>query len=293
MARPLLSDLEQARLESPGLPDADLVVQLARRAVADLGMEPPVSHVLMASMRGVHRIEEADLPWAGCLVLEDGVLVIRLRASDVHGRKRFTAFHEIVHTYLPGFAVAPQYRCNPALPEVRGRSAKPDVEELCDLGAVELLFPQDAFRADMLGNRPTMQLASMLATRYEASLEATARRIVTLHECPAMFIVMEVASKPSAPREAPKLRVMSVHAKGDWPFVPRHKSVATHSPLAKPLAGETLSEDGRLTGLTDAPLTGVHVSAVPAPYTDGFGLEHMRVLAMISPSHQAGSGYGA
>jgi Zn-dependent peptidase ImmA (M78 family) len=293
MTGPLLSDLEQARLESPGLPDADLVVQLARRAVADLGMEPPISHVLMASMRGVRRVEEADMPWAGCLVVEDGVLVIRLRARDVHGRKRFSAFHEIVHTYLPGFAFVPQYRCDPAFPDAQEPSAQPDAEELCDLGAVELLLPPDPFRADMAGSRPTMELASRLATRYEASLEATARRVVTLHRCPAMFVVMEVAPKPSAPRAAPKLRVMSVHGKGDWPFVPRHKSVDANSPLARPLLGDAVSETGTLTGFTAAPLAGVHLSAVPAPYTDGSGREHLRVLAMISPSNQAGSDCGA
>src|SRR5689334_1801264 len=68
----LLSDLERARLESPGEPDANQVVRLARRALAELDMEPPISHVLMASMRGVSRVEEADTPWAGCLVRENG-----------------------------------------------------------------------------------------------------------------------------------------------------------------------------------------------------------------------------
>jgi IrrE N-terminal-like domain len=289
MTELMISDLERARLESPGESDANLVVRLAQRAVAELGMKPPISHVLMASMRGVRRIEEAHLPCAGCLILDNGVLVIRLRASDVYGRRRFTAFHEIVHTYLPGFAIVPQYRCDPALPDAQGPSRKPDVEELCDVGAVELLLPQDQFREDILGTRPTMDLASKLATRYEASLEATARRVVALHEDPAMFVVMERAPDPSAPREGPKLRVMSVHAKGDWPVVPKKKSVDQSSPLARPLSGHVISETGKLTGLTDAPLRGVYLNAVSAPYTDGSGHEHQRVLAMISPARQAGS----
>jgi hypothetical protein len=289
----MLSDLERARLESPAESDAGLVVRLAQRAVAELDMDPPISHVLMASMRGVRRIEEADLPWAGCLVVEDGALVIRLRASDVHGRKRFTAFHEIVHTYLPGFSVATQYRCDPELPDDHGSSTKSAVEELCDLGAVELLLPREAFLADVAGSPPTMEMASRLATRYEASLEATARRIVTLHERPAMLIALEVAPKPSAPRGEPKLRVQSVHASGGWPFVPRHKSVPAGSPLARPLSGEAVSETGTVTGVAGVPLVAVHLSAVPAPYTDGSGREHMRVLAIISHPHPAGHGRAA
>ena len=288
------SDLEQARRESPGVPDADLVVTLARRAVADLGMPPPVSHVLMASMRGVSRVEEADLPWAGCLMAEDGELVIRLRASDVPGRKRFTAFHEIVHTFMPGFAMVPQYRCDPHFPDDdRGPSSKPAVEELCDLGAAEMLLPRREFLADMAGSAPTIGLASRLATRYEASLEAAARRVVDLHHRPAMLIVLEVAPKPSAPREEPRLRVQLVHAKGSWPFIPRHKSVPEGSPLARPLAGEPVNQACALVGIADVPLQDIHVGAVFAPYTDQAGVEHARVVAMISRPGGGGGGHAA
>ena len=37
----------------------------------------------------------------------------RVRASDNRERKRFSALHEVKHTYLPGFAVT-QYRCDPS-----------------------------------------------------------------------------------------------------------------------------------------------------------------------------------
>jgi hypothetical protein len=287
------SDLERARRESPGAPDADLVVALARRAVADLGMPPPVSHVLMASMRGVGRVEEADLPWAGCLIAEGGELVIRLRASDVPGRKRFTAFHEIMHTFMPGFAVVPQYRCDPQFPDDQEPSSKPAVEELCDLGAAEMLLPRGEFLADMAGSAPTIGLASRLATRYEASLEAAARRIVDLHHRPAMLIVLEVAPKPSAPNEEPRLRVQLVHAKGSWPFIPRHKSVPEGSPLARPLAGKPENSTCTLAGIADVPLQDVHVGAVFAPYTDQAGAEHARVVAMIGRAGGGGDGHAA
>ena len=287
------SDLELARRESPGVPDAELVVALAQRAVADLGMAPPVSAVLMASMRGVSRVEEADMPWAGCLMADDGELVIRLRASDVPGRKRFSAFHEIMHTFMPGFAVVPQYRCDPQFPgDGQEPSSKPAVEELCDLGAAEMLLPRAEFLADMAGSAPTISLASKLAVRYAASLEASARRVVDLHHRPAMLIVLEVAPKPSAPRAEPRLRVQLVHANGGWPFIPRHKSVPQGSPLASPLAGEPVNSTCTLEGIADRPLQDVHVSAVFAPYTDRTSVEHARVVAMISRPGREGRGHG-
>jgi hypothetical protein len=288
MSSELLSDLERARLKSPGRPDADLVITLAQRTLAELGMNPPVSHEILASLRGIVRVEETDLPWAGCLMMEDGGLVIKLREGDGRGRKRFTAFHEIEHTFMPGFAVIPQYRCDPTIPAAPGQPRKGGLEVLCDLGAVELLLPRRAFRKDLRGNRPTMELAGRLAQRYDASLEATARRIVTLRHSRTLLLALEMARKPSAPQEEPKLRVQWVHPSEGWPFVPPHKSVPSDSLLAIPLSGEPVDVIGTLAGLTDPPLANVLVSAVPSPYTDGKGELHERVLALISPAGPAG-----
>jgi IrrE N-terminal-like domain len=282
-----LSDLELARLESPGKPDAQLVIELAQRTLDELAMEPPVSHEIIASMRDIARIEETGLPWAGCLVRDGGRFVIKLRASDSRGRKRFTAFHEVKHTYMPGFALAPRYRCDPAAPPDVVRDRDPSLEALCDLGAVELLLPRKNFLNDLDGNTPTLTLASQLAERYDASLEATARRIVTLRPAPTLLIALEPSCKPSAPHDEPKLRVKRAYGNADWPFIPRNKSVPPGSILTGPLSGEAVNEVSTLTGLTATPIGPVHISADLYPYTDDKGDQHMRVLALITSVRQS------
>ena len=184
-----LSELEVARLESPGTPDDQLVIDLAQQTLDELGLEPPVSHEILASMRDIGRIEEADLPWAGCLVQDSNGFVIRLRAADSRGKKRFTSFHEVKHTYMPGFALAPQYRCDPGTPLDTVLARDRGIEALCDLGAAELLFPRKYFLHDLDGNTPTLTLASELSKRYDASMEATARRIVALRPAPTLLLV--------------------------------------------------------------------------------------------------------
>jgi hypothetical protein len=283
MSSASLSDLELARREAPGLPDALLVTELARRTLNVLSAEPPVSHEIVASMRGVVRIDEAEIPWAGCLARGPEGLVITLRSGDPHGRKRFTAFHEIMHTYLPGFTVTTQYRCDPDVSPDRSRASARNLEALCDLGAAEFLFPRQAFCEDTAGSVATLPLAEQLAERYGASVKATARRLVTLRG-PALFLALEPACRPRGPREEPKLRVQWVHLSGGWPFVPRHKSVPADSLLARPLTGERVEETATLTGLAAAPIQDVRVSAGLYPYTDGHGTQHMRVLALITPA---------
>jgi hypothetical protein len=279
-----ISDLELARLESPGTPDSQLVIKLAQRTLDELAMEPPISHEIVASMRDIARIEEAAIPWAGCLVHDGCELLIKLRAGDSSGRKRFTVFHEIKHTFLPGFAAATQYRCDPGAPQAAGRIRDRDLEALCDIGAVELLLPRRPFSEDFVGNPPTLGLVEELAAAYEASLEAVARRVVSLRVEPTLLVALEPARKPSAPAAEPKLRVRWVQAGGNWPFVPKHKSVAPDSPFARALLGEVVDEIADRTGLTSDTVGDVRVSAGLYPYADDQGEQHMRVLALISPA---------
>lgn len=292
--RPMsFSDLELARLESPGTPDSQLVVELAQDLLRELGLEPPISHDIVASMRDVIRIEEADIPWAGYLAPGEDGLAITLRAGDSPGKKRFTAFHEIEHTFMPGFHTEPQYRCDPMTPlsVIPPRSA--DVEALCDVGAAELLFPRSWFSADVTGNEPTLDLVERLAARYDASLEATARRLVTLHPEPALLIGFEPGCRPTQPHAEPALRVQWVHTGGSWPFVPRHKSVPDGSVFARALNGERVEESATLKGLTSADTPSVHVSSRLYPYTDDKGEQHMRVLALITPARHRRTSHAA
>jgi hypothetical protein len=275
------SDLELARLDSPGTPDAQLVVALAQRTLDELAMEPPISHEIVASMRDIIKIEEDTIPCAGCLAPGPAGLLMTLRAGDCWGKKRFTAFHEVKHTFLPGFSTQTQYRCDPATPLGLTGIHNRDLEALCDIGAAELLFPRAAFRADLTGNAATLPLVEDLSGRYDASLEATARRVVFLHPEPVMLIALEPACKPSEPHAEPALRVKWSQGTGTWPFIPKHKSVPADSPLGRALEGELVDDTTSLSILTSTSER-VRVSSGLYPYTDARGEQHMRVLAMFT-----------
>ena len=277
-----------------GTPDSQLVAELAQDLLQELGLEPPIDHAIVASMRGVITIKEAAIPWAGHLAPGEDGLAITLRAGDTPGKKRFTAFHEVEHTFMPGFSSQPQYRCDPATPVSAIPKRNANVEALCDIGASELLFPRRSFSADLAGNEPTLDLVEQLATRYQGSLEATARRLVTLHPKPALLIGLEPGCTPTRPDAEPALRVRWVHPgrPARLPYVPRHKSVPEGSVFARALSGEHVEESTTLKGLTSTDML-VHVSSRLYPYTDDQGEQHMRVLALITPARSRRANHAA
>lgn len=277
----LLSDLDLARLEHPGEDDVALVTRLAEETVRELGLVAPVDPGLIASYRGISRIEEVDQPWAGCLTHDDGETVARVRAADNRRRKRFTALHEVQHTYLPGFTVT-QYRCDPS-PSATERGLPP-LEKLADLGASELLFPRNEFQADLAGNRMGFDLVEDLAEYYDASLGATALRAVSLAARDTLLICLEPGTKPTQPDAEPLLRIRWSSRNGDWPFIPRFKSIPDHSPIHRALQGELVDESTDLIGLTGRPISNVDISCRLYPYVDHHGETHHRILCLATPN---------
>jgi hypothetical protein len=282
MSPHILSDLERAQLASPGTPDAELVVRLAQDTLDELGLQPAINHEIVASYRDVIRIEEADIPWSGHISRSQEGLVITVRASHPRRRKRFTVFHEILHTYMRGFGVQTQYRCHPGAPSDTLPARDRALEQLCDLGAAELLFPRAPFLDDLTGNPVTLDLVEHLAERYDASLEATARRVVVVHPQPTLLLALEPACKPSQPRAEPVLRVQWHYAGGEWPFVPRHKSVPHNGVFGRALRGELVNETASLGDMTNPTISRAFVSAALYPYYDDNGVNHMRVLALVT-----------
>lgn len=275
----LLSDLELARLEHPGESDTTLVRRLARDTVRELDLVAPVDPGLVASFRGISRVEEVEQPWAGCLTHDGNATIARVRASDSPRRKRFTTLHEVKHTYLPGFTVT-QYRCDPA-PRAAQTGREP-VERLADLGASELLFPRDQFVADLAGNRIGFDVVEELAEHYDASLGATALRVVSLAPTDTALICVERAVKPTQPHAAPLPRIRWSSTNGHWPYIPRYKSIPDGSPMHRALLGELVDEVGDLTGFTSSPILSVDISCRLYPYTDGEGEISHRVLCLVT-----------
>ncbi len=265
-----LSLFEQLSRTEPTLSDEDVVRRLCEDLLDEAEVRPPVNVKLLASMRGIARIEEREQPWDGVLARDQDQFVVGVRASDGVARQRFTVLHEAGHTLLPGFAESRQYRCSGP----RSRE-----EELCDVAAAELLLPRRYFVPDLAEVGDGLDDVELLAGSYDASIEATALRAVDLGEGPAAFMVLRVGHKPSEEgREhecEPKLRLSWAHTSGDWPFMRRHKSVDESSPFMRAHLGELVDEVGSLGDLAD---DGMEVTISARRYgKDG------RVLALVRP----------
>ena len=276
-----MSELEQARATHSGLSDAALIEQIAANLGSELELEPPIDIDLLASARGIARIDVADLPWSGCLLSDATGMCIQVRASDHPRRRRFTGCHEVSHTLLPGFTTTTAaYRCTPG----DGQPDEPtdrDLEQLADVAASEFLLPRRHVTADLLDAPFGWDTIEAVAEAYEASLEATARRFIALAE--ASVLLLSLKPNVSRSNPTPLLRVASRAMSGGWPFIPMNKSVPSGHAITGAQIGLAVDEITDLSCLTGTEPMLVTVSARPYPYYDAQGSHIMRVLALATP----------
>ena len=277
-----LSLLEQSRLETPGLDDAEHVALIADAGLRDLEAEAPIDLEMVSSYYGVDRIKVRPLPDAGWLVCNSssGEVEICLRASDSPRRRRFTGFHEVAHTFFKGYRRKKQRRCDPPATSA-GRG---DVEGLCDIGAAEFLLPARLIGAELAAADFSFKLVEDLAGTFQASLEAAANRVVELWPEETLLIVAETKTKPSEkdnPAAIPKLRVNYSQTKGTWPFIRRHKGIPEE--WAEPLlaGGVVNARDVCMSEVCAGKVEGLDLSACLVPYTDQEGVIHDRALMLL------------
>jgi hypothetical protein len=273
-----LSLLDQSRREHPGKSDEFQVVQIAGRILREVGARPPVSLELVGSWCGVHKIDEADLSCAGCLVPLGERLIVQVRQGDSRGRQRFTGFHEIGHTFFPGFSRKTQYRCDPPITH----HSPSDIETMCDLAAGELLFPREQFARDLTDKPFGLDTVEFLASDYDASIEATANRLAALWPEETLLLVLEPGRRKGETdidANPARLRVKYARPSGDWPFVPSNKSAPDDSPLVRAFEGELVSEATALEGLGCPDVPSLEISAKRYSYWRD-SKKHDRVLAI-------------
>lgn len=255
--------------------------RLAEEIVTDLAAEPPIDLGMVASYQGIASIDVLPLTCSGCLVTDPraGSVSIKLNVGDSARRRRFSGFHEIAHTFMPGYRLKTQWRCEPA----ELNSAARELEALCDVGAAELLLPRPLIERDLAGLDFGLGGAEAIADMYDASLHCSAARLTDLWPQPALLVVLERCTKPTEARQPnaePKLRVVYSRRQGPWPYIKRHKSVDGEDPLQRALAGEVVSERVPLRTISSETVENTHLSARLYPYTDAIGRKHERVFAL-------------
>lgn len=217
------------------------ITRLAMDLIDEVGFDgPPVSLPVLASFQGIREIRTAAMASAARLIPSGDALLIEVNQDHSPERQRFSIAHEIVHTLIP------TYDRRPIEDAQTGTFASGSEEELlCDIGASALLLDARWLCPLALGADPKIQALLDLATRFEASLQATAWKLATLDLWPIAFVFWELGyrkNERTAPGQVmlpelrafggpvPKLRVKwSAAAESFGHFVPPNKSADTTS----------------------------------------------------------------
>ena len=274
-----LSLLEYARLREPTRSDREHIERIAADTIAELEEHAPIDLDVVASYRGINEIRLVPLPVSGCLAPAAGKITMLLNSAESRRRRRFTGFHEVGHSFQPGYLIRTQYRCNP-----RTRSSRAtDPETLADIAAASLLLPEGEFCPDVHESDFGLTAIMDLAEHYDASIQASAYRYQRYWPEPTLVMVLaqglrkEERKKPDAET---KLRVVSVHALGNWPFIPTNKSAALDGCLTRADLGELVDEPTTLAELGVKSPPGLEVSARALSYRAADGEPNRRVLAL-------------
>lgn len=246
---------EEAPIQCPRLAIRQRVSRLAAETTA-LGWDgPPFDMEVLASLQGM-QVRVVD--WLDGN--QDGFLLpgrpprIHLSCHLPPTRARYTVAHEIVHTLLPGVRQTEGERH-----WVYRYDAQSPVEQLCQVGASELLMPS-ALVADVLAGRAeSLEVAEEVRKTFNVSLEAAVRNLVDLASGGCALVVLQLMNKPSeltadsqpslpgldlSPPEK-RLRVLYSWTSRAWDhhYFPQHKSVPDNSVAYEALgADESLPE---------------------------------------------------
>ncbi len=226
------------------------LIRIRIDAARNLGWDgPPYDPRFLASTMGINSEKSKKLILSEDAELHptpDGKLVIRYNPDKPRTRQNFSIAHEIGHTFFPEYE--DQFKARHELGRFDPDS---EVEYLCDLGASEIVLPAPEFDIDV--RRWGISLASLkkLSTRYEASREASAIRMIGTDICPCALMMLDYKHKPvelcqieaakyqlrlidDGSQVAPptKLRVQfCIPSSRFSAFIPKHKSIDESSPL--------------------------------------------------------------
>lgn len=220
-----------------------IVRKRARELVEHLGElweGPPYNMDSLASFRGYRPKQVGFLGDDQDACISIGEMLVNDSKPPV--RQRYSIGHEITHTFFPDFerevrSAGPRWR--------RERDSQSEVEQLCQIGASELLMPVRAFRREMARRETSLPAVLSLATLFEASPEAAARRFVDLGEAQLIAVFLAMENKPTelrgmqqvvlglpgfgSPPEKLRVSYAAASPRCGSTFVLRHKSVPEHS----------------------------------------------------------------
>ncbi len=280
-----LSLLDLERQREPSLSDRERVACIADRLIEELGLSPPISLQVVASMRDITVIETAEMAQSGLLAPTGAHLRMQLNASDSPRRRRFTGFHEVGHTFQPSYREQTLFRCSPA---AAGASRSTDPEALADVAAAALLLPARHFGPLLIDSPFELSSVIELADLFDASITATAYRFAALWPEPALVLTLALGKRKADrddPSVEPKLRVVSSWPNAHWRggYVPRNKSAIDGGALDRALLGELIHERSTLAELGLIGPEPLDLTARRFDYRSGQELRHQVIAIYRHP----------
>jgi len=204
-------------------------------------MPPPFEPEIVANALGIAvHTRPVPLEWDAIMVpTGEKTQIICNAAVRSPGRRRFSVAHEIVHAFFRDAAETYHLRTGNRDRYYRTEEAR-RLERLCDLGAAELLMPED--HVSKYVGRIGLRASAIpeIARAFGVSLQAAAIRLVELAAEPCAAGFFQYGPQPSLATERreskPELhsrnayRATCVYRSPVFPFLfPKGKSVADES----------------------------------------------------------------
>ncbi|MFN8482087.1 MAG: ImmA/IrrE family metallo-endopeptidase [Anaerolineae bacterium] len=234
------SEAARALMAITGTDDPVAAMEIcANDLLDDAGVAgPPVPLHILASFQGIRSIERVEMESSGRLISGAGGSIVQVNSRESQVRQNFTIAHEIAHTFFPSFLVSP----GDFQDDHTGRYPPVDEEEyLCDVGAAALLLPPRWLAPACAELTPSHDNLNRLASRFHASLEATARAVARLDAWAFALVYWEPGwRKADRPTEGqtesvPAVwRVTRVVASPSFAlYIPRNKSISEDSTVQR------------------------------------------------------------
>jgi Zn-dependent peptidase ImmA (M78 family) len=140
----------------------------------------PIDPSLLARERRITEINMVEMAQDGIIYAKGNEYVVDLNRSHSDSRKRFTLAHEIGHTFFFDVQEHPTSRFRIVDAQIQSIHSDQSEEHLCNVVASEILMPCEPFSNMMQEMTPEARTILTLAGKFKTSLQATARRVVSL-----------------------------------------------------------------------------------------------------------------
>jgi hypothetical protein len=190
----------------------------------------------------------------GLLASEAYGMVI-VNENDPPARQRFTEAHELMEYVFKLLKARRSWNG-----QMVGNLPQNKKEQLCNLGAAELLMPRQLFIDQAGGRKVGFEVAQDLASTFQVSLTAALVRMIRLSHAPYTVVLFRHKHKPSELKEmqriptqmnflsdelaqpSKKLRVEWAICNGNNVFVPQDKSVDVGTNIYRAWQDNTFTE---------------------------------------------------